>query len=104
MQYIEPYPKSQALSLHPDSIAVEGSDWIAPSAGGNRVLFRPFSGVAPRLYERAFLEVRELKDKQTGRMNIQEPEWPSPWYLSRTSYVDIEATLSKKADADETGS
>jgi deoxycytidylate deaminase len=103
VQYIEPYPKSQALSLHPDSIAVEASDWKPPSENGQRVLFRPFSGVAPRLYKRAFLKDRELKDKQSGKMSVQEPEWLSPWHLARTSYVEIEAKLSKKAEPDEPG-
>jgi deoxycytidylate deaminase len=99
VQYIEPYPKSEALSLHPDSIAVEGTGWVPPSQGGSRVLFRPFSGVAPRLYERAFLKVRELKVKETGRMQVQKPEWVMPWHLASTSYVEIEAKLSRKAPA-----
>ena len=101
VQYIEPYPKSQALSLHPDSIAVEATDWRPPSEGGDRVLFRPFSGVAPRLYERAFFKDRDLKNKETGNMEVQAPEWLSPWYLGRASYVEFEAKLSK--DADERG-
>jgi deoxycytidylate deaminase len=101
VQYIEPYPKSQALSLHPDSIAVEGSDWTPPSEGGTRVLFRPFSGVAPRLYKKAFLKDRELKDKQTGKMRVQEPEWLTPWHLARASYVEVEAKLSSKANLNE---
>jgi len=104
VQYIEPYPKSQALSLHPDSIAVEGSDWVPPSDGGQHVLFRPFSGVAPKLYKRAFFKDRELKDKQTGKMRVEPPEWLTPWHLARTSYVEIEAKLSKKANLNEPGS
>ena len=103
VQYIEPYPKSEALSLHPDSIAVEGTGWKRPSDGGHQVLFRPFSGIAPRLYKRAFMKDRELKDKETGRMRVQEPEWLTPWHLPRTSYVEIEAKLSKKANLNEPG-
>ena len=45
--YIEPYPKSRALALHSDSISIE-----EPEPG--RVLFRPFVGVAPRLFPRLF--------------------------------------------------
>jgi hypothetical protein len=41
------YPKSQALELHSDAIQVEVTGWHPPSDGGPRVLFRPFSGVAP---------------------------------------------------------
>jgi hypothetical protein len=97
VQYIEPYPKSQALSLHPDSIAIESKDWKSVSEGGAKVLFRPFSGVAPRLYKRAFLKDRDLKDKQTGQMHIHQPEWISPWHLAKISYTDIEAKLSGKS-------
>lgn len=78
VQYIEPYPKSEALKLHPDSIAVEASGWTAPSDGGHQVLFRPFSGVAPRLHRRAFLKDRELKNRETGHMEIHEPEGLTP--------------------------
>ena len=98
VQYIEPYPKSQALNLHRDSIATEAIDWTPPSSGGTQVLFRPFSGVAPRLYERAFLKVRELKDKATGVMRIQEPDWTDPWYLPKKSYIEIEAGLTNPKD------
>ena len=95
VQYIELYPKSKAIKLHRDAITAESLGWQPPSEGGTKVLFRPFYGVAPRFYERAFFKDRELKEKQTGDMKILEPEWASPWYLSQTSYVQIEAKLSK---------
>ena len=95
VQYIEPYPKSLAFDLHKDAIAIEHPDWIAPSKGGDKVLFRPFSGVAPRLYKRCFLKDRELKDKNTGIMKIQPPQWGTPWHLSRASYPEMEAKLSE---------
>jgi deoxycytidylate deaminase len=58
VQFIEPYLKSQALTLHRDSIQFEmGQDgWTPPSEvkpdesgkiPERRVLFRPFTGVAP---------------------------------------------------------
>lgn len=97
VQYIEPYPKSQALNLHKDAIAIEHSGWRPPSAGGDRVLFRPFSGVAPHLYKRSFMKDRDLKDKDTGIMHIHPPEWGTPWHLPRISYVEIEAKLSEEA-------
>lgn len=97
VQYIEPYPKSRALVLHEDAIATEPMiDWIPPSLGGKKVLFRPFSGVSPRLYERAFLKERELKDKNTGTIHIQNPQWGTAWHLSRASYPDLEAELSNE--------
>lgn len=100
VQYIEPYPKSQALNLHKDAIMVEHSGWKPPSRGGQRVLFRPFSGVAPGLYRRAFLEARKLKNSATGDMQILPPDWGKPWHLPRLSYVEIEAKLSQEATDD----
>jgi deoxycytidylate deaminase len=100
VQYIEPYPKSLALKLHNDAIAVEPTgEWKPPSNGGQRVLFRPFSGVSPRLYKRAFLKERELKDRNTGIINIQNPQWGTPWHLSRASYPELEAELTEQNSA-----
>ena len=95
MQYIEPYPKSQEVSLHSDSITVESKGWIPPSDGGNKVLFQPFVGVAPRMYRRAFLKDRDLKDSLTGVMKNLEPEWGTPWHLRSAAYVELEAVLAK---------
>lgn len=100
VQYLEPYRKSRALGLHEDAIQVENTGWKPPSEGGRTVLFRPFSGVAPGLYRRAFLKDRELKDRDTGTMKIQEPEWGTPWHLPRTSYVEIEAELAREERSD----
>jgi deoxycytidylate deaminase len=97
VQYIEPYPKSQALNLHKDAIAVEHSGWTPPSNKGDKVLFRPFSGIAPRWYKRAFFKDRDLKDKATGTMKIYPPDWGMPWHLPKLSYVQIEAELSREA-------
>jgi len=118
VQYIEPYPKSQALKLHEDSIQIVHSGWYPPSQfaqrkliselhatgdgapvgepiRGAKILIRPFSGIAPRLYERAFMKDRELKKKETGEMLIQEPSWGTPWHLSKLSPADIEAELEE---------
>jgi deoxycytidylate deaminase len=95
VQYIEPYPKSRALKLHSDSITIERARWKAPSEGGDHVLFAPFTGVAPRLYSRAFIKDRELKDANTGTLLIGQPSSGSPWYLSKKSYAQLEAELAK---------
>ena len=106
VQFIEPYPKSQALTLHKDSIQFEvGQDgWVAPSQvepDGNgkmperRVLFRPFTGVAPRMYRRAFEKDRELKNPITGNMQIQDPDWGTPYDASTKSYAELEFALTK---------
>jgi len=101
VQYLEPYRKSRALDLHDDAIQVESVGWNPPSQGGSKVLFRPFSGVAPSLYRRAFLKERDLKNNETGEMDIQEPDWGTPWHLPRNSYVQIEADLAKEESAND---
>jgi deoxycytidylate deaminase len=109
VQYIEPYPKSQALDLHADSIEVTASKWRIPSkqviaiqtVDGSvsknnppKVLFRPFTGVSPRLYRRAFGKDRDLKNDDTGDLKVSNPHWGSPWHLRRMSYAQLEAELS----------
>jgi deoxycytidylate deaminase len=97
VQFIEPYPKSKALRLHSDSIAIDMTEWKNfQKQGIKKVLFHPFSGVAPRLYQRAFFKDRELKIKDTGVMSIQDPEWMTPWHLPMTSYVETEAALARR--------
>lgn len=95
VQYIEPYPKSQALDLHDDSVQVDSSRWKPPSQGGTRVLFHPFAGVAPILYSRAFLKDRDLKNSDTGDLAFGAADWGGPWHLGRVSYVELEAKLAK---------
>jgi deoxycytidylate deaminase len=94
VQYVEPYPKSQALALHADSITADAKD-RKQMKGRRKVLFRPFTGVAPRLYRRAFLKDRDLKDSRTGEFKIGVPEWGSPWQVHRASYVQLEAALAR---------
>jgi len=97
VQYIEAYPKSRALTLHNDSITDRVEGWKPPSSGEKdaKVLFRPFTGVAPRLYSRAFMKDRELKDKNTGKLLVGEPAWGGPWDLGRLSYIQLENELLK---------
>ena len=97
VQFIEPYPKSKAFTLHGDSIQNElgTGDWMPPSEGGDKVLFRPFTGVAPRMYRRAFQKNRELKNADTGLMQVSEPEWGSPYDISKQSYAEFEVSLTK---------
>jgi deoxycytidylate deaminase len=94
VQYVEPYPKSQALALHADAITVDAKDRKQVKER-RKVLFRPFTGVAPRLYRRAFLKDRDLKDTKTGEFKISPPEWGSAWQIHRASYVELEAALAR---------
>jgi deoxycytidylate deaminase len=115
VQYIEPYPKSRALKLHNDSVQIVAENWVLPSSErmasllppdsgrkaapqAPKVLFRPFSGVAPRLYRRAFLKEGDLKDNISGDLQVKPPEWGSPYHLRKLGYADLEAELAKEAE------
>lgn len=94
VQFIEPYPKSKATDLHSDSISTESVEWLPPSEGGKHVLFRPFVGVAPRLYRRVFLKDRSYKDKVTGEFAFGEPSWGGPSEAYKVSYPSMETELA----------
>lgn len=95
VQFIEPYPKSMAAELHGDSITSTFDDkWIPPSEGGGKVLFRPFVGVAPRLYRKVFLKDRSYKDGDTGSLSIGAPEWSNPTDVYKVAYPALEAELA----------
>lgn len=96
VQYIEPYFKSLASQLHSDAIQQSATDWVPPSKRGRTVLFRPFTGVAPRLYRRAFLKDRDLKNDDTGDLKISTPDWGTPWHLRKKSYVQLEAQITRE--------
>ena len=106
VQYIEPYPKSRALKLHCDSITTDSAGWIPPSEAAGRpegraghevpagkVLFRPFVGVAPRLYARVFLKDRDYKDKVSGDYALGDPDWGGPSDVFKVRYADLELQL-----------
>lgn len=94
VQFIEPYPKSKATELHSDSITTESNDWRPPSQGGTHVLFRPFVGVAPRLYRRVFLKDRSYKNKVTGDFEFGAPAWGRPTEVYKVSYSALESKLA----------
>jgi deoxycytidylate deaminase len=84
VQFIEPYLKSRALTLHADSITQSVAGWVPPSIARSRgmtgpyvVLFRPYVGAAPRLYRRAFVKDGEVKDPSTGDFKPK----PEPGFL-----------------------
>ncbi len=100
VQYIEPYPKSLAQRLHDDAITNQSVGWKPPSCGGDKVLFRPFTGVAPRMYRRVFLKDRDYKNDDTGELDIGKPAWAHSSHLGRISYVELEANLSRQIRGD----
>lgn len=104
VQYIEPYLKSQAIPLHGDAIVTDPKAWNSPESGKElatgktpNVLFRPFIGVAPRLYRRAFLKDRDLKDNVTGDMfkEFAPADGHAVTETLRVSYAQVEAKLSE---------
>lgn len=110
VQFIEPYPKSLALSLHDDAIVAVEKGWVPPRPITmkevrdsesepiieGKVLFRPFVGVAPRLYLRAFEKIRKLKDEETGNLKISEPVWGDEWSPMTSAYPELEAALTSE--------
>jgi deoxycytidylate deaminase len=91
VQFIEPYPKSRAFELHGDAIEGVFTKWYKePPEKPSKVLFRPFTGVAPRLYVRAFLKNRNLKNT-AGDQEVSQPKW-APGLLQK-SYLEIEKVL-----------
>lgn len=122
VQYIEPYPKSLATKLHSDAIEVNPAMWNTPVIGSdtpgerqaagssqrrgegelektkshsNKVLFRPFVGIAPRMYVRAFEKTWQLKNKTSGLFEMNPPEWGSEWSTLTVAYPELEAILAK---------
>jgi deoxycytidylate deaminase len=110
VQFIEPYPKSLALKLHDDAIETDFDKWVAPEKvsvralkdednlesdihRAGKVLFRPFVGVAPRMYLLAFEKTRELKNKETGEYQKGEDAWGGNWSAYTSAYPDLEAVL-----------
>ena len=98
VQFIEPYLKSRAIPLHGDAITLSPVSWTPPSkAGANhcKVLFRPFVGVAPRLFRRVFQKDRALKDAQTGDLvvDFSDADGYTTQYPLRLSYAEVEAKI-----------
>ena len=94
VQFIEPYPKSKAVDLHNDSVTTDHDGWLPPSKNGDKVLFRPFVGVAPRFYRKAFLKDRNYKDDVTGKYVMGNPKWGRPTEIYKVPYSSMEVMLA----------
>jgi len=87
--FLEPYPKSAAFSLHPDSIEVEGATRVH-FAEFKKTQFIHFHGISPRRY-RDFFERNRRKDK-TGK--AQEWVFGVPRPILRAGRGNLHGTLS----------
>jgi deoxycytidylate deaminase len=83
--FLEPYPKSHAIKLHPDSITFERND-----RDSSKVLFEPFIGISPRRYRDLF-EKKKRKDENGKAKDWYEGK-PAPLIEDRgPSYLTYEA-------------
>jgi hypothetical protein len=100
--YIEPYPKSLALTLHVDAVSVDERD------SDSRVIFLQYEGVAPRNMVRLFHS--NLERKKDGHVVTREPRQSAPLthapldaFATREQFV-LEELERRRADADSKGS
>jgi len=86
--YIAPYPKSLAEDLHPDTVAI---DPAAPPQ--DRVLFRPFVGVAPLTYLPLFQQVGKRKTADGHAVEFEaataRPKLVPSWDISYLEREDL---------------
>jgi deoxycytidylate deaminase len=86
--YIAPYPKSMAEDLHPDTIVIDPSDTPA-----DRVVFRPFVGVAPLSYLPLFEQVNKRKTPDGRAVEFvaaeARPKLALSWDLSYLEREDL---------------
>ena len=86
--YIEPYPKSRAAKLYPDSISVDEEGAIP----GNTVKFDSFIGVSPIFYLEYFEAIERKTD--SGEMIDWKPKNAKPRFKRLSpDYIDIETGL-----------
>lgn len=65
--YVDAYPKSQVRDMYADEVD-EG-----PDARPDRVSFRPFEGIAPRLFRAVFAKTGRGRDAASGKYEAWQP-------------------------------
>jgi deoxycytidylate deaminase len=96
--YLEPYTKSLALELHADAVQETSvARSRAGDAGDPRVVFRLFSGVAPRRFAALFEKRRELKDGRGSLVLLSGDAAHADPVLKR-SFLQLEQELARKVD------
>ena len=93
--YIEPYPKSLAIDLHNDSIAVEEQQ----EGEHSKVQFEPFVGIAPRHYDVLFStttpEGKRIRRKDTAG-NVIEGQTLIRISMSDRTYIQRESEAARE--------
>lgn len=79
--YVDPYTKSQVREMYRHEVA------DGPYAGTDKVVFEPFVGIAPRLYQQVFAMFDRRRDPVTGDYEDWEPAFARPRLVA-----DAEAT------------
>ncbi|MGI2258641.1 anti-phage dCTP deaminase [Shewanella sp. GXUN23E] len=88
--YIEPYEKSLAIKLHQDA--------ITDISENNKVIFNPFEGVSPDMFERFFKSLSNRKDEEGKaiRIRVNDLYHVDSQYLD--SYFDFEAAIAEDVE------
>jgi deoxycytidylate deaminase len=93
--YVEPYPKSLAIDLHDDAIAVEEQG----DGEHLKVRFEPFVGIAPRRYDALFStttpEGARIRRKDSGG-NVVEGQVNFRISMSDRTYIQREADAARE--------
>ena len=95
--YLEPYAKSLAMQLYPDSVAVDQPDTLQ-----KQVPFEAFIGIAPRKYIDLFTMLRRKKDGRViefARANAKQrySESPEAYMAAETVSVGaLQTAIEKK--------
>lgn len=94
--YLEPYPKSRAINLYREEITLEpGEDQET-----NKVVFAPFTGVAPRQYEQLFsMSERGAKKGSSLKEWNDRKASLSPRYIHRDAALSYFAAESQELEA-----
>ncbi|MHB1957474.1 MAG: anti-phage dCTP deaminase [Acidobacteriaceae bacterium] len=90
VHYIEPYPKSLAVTLYPDSIALERAD-----SNQSQILFEPFFGISPRRYFDLF--TAESRRGPDDKLKLFDPSHALPRFsAAERVYLDNEDEMRAK--------
>ena len=98
MVYVEPYPKSQAVALHGDSITL--------TAESGKVSFEPFYGIGPRRFFDLFsmglssgYKTERKGDNKAAEFNRSSAQLRVP--ILPTSYIEREKLAISDLAAEE---